>query len=467
MTLGIVASAYVETVAGTVTPTVVEAVAANYSSTRSPTVTFTTSPVEDDVIVAVIGSTTAAALTADLPPTGWSNCLNWAGEVVTLSDGSATAAVVYHTVTAAEDVANTVAWTLTNLWAANEIGDLTAICLRGADTAAVVDAAAAWSDPDLVTPHILPRIGAPGEVELVAVNFPTTAAATTLAVPLPTDPLDIATGDILLLHVETANQAVTLSDTAGGTWTEVVTPAGVGTAGSTGATRATVLWSRYNGTQTAPTIANPGDHTNARMSAWRGALASGNPFDVAAAGTDAAGPTTLTVTGVTTTVDLTTVIHLVSDDLDTGAVRQSAQTNANLVYTTESYDGGGTSGNGGGVCAFHGVKATAGATGNSTLTQTATVTVNSWVVAALKSAGAASGVAVTNGLVLRAAVCDGLTTYTTPAGHTQRVTSNTNQGVWLGTRDTAATAATAVAATDITPTGADEYASITLVITPA
>lgn len=68
-------------------------------------------------------------------------------------------------------------------------------------------------------------------------------------------PAGIQVNDILVLEIETANQVVTITNQNGGAWTEVTdSPQGTGTAGGTTATRLTVFWSRYNGTQGAPTI---------------------------------------------------------------------------------------------------------------------------------------------------------------------------------------------------------------------
>lgn len=68
-------------------------------------------------------------------------------------------------------------------------------------------------------------------------------------------------------------------------------------------------------------------------------------------------------------------------------------------------------------------------------------------------------------LVLRYTAQDNTATFTEPASHTEIVTSNTNQGSWLGRLDGWTTAGGDVAATDITPDAGDEYASITVALT--
>lgn len=81
--------------------------------------------------------------------------------------------------------------------------------------------------------------------------------------------------------------------------------------------------------------------------------------------------------------------------------------------------------------------------------------------------GTAATPTVTDGLVVRYVVGDGAETYTSPGGHTQVATQASNMGLWIGTRDAAATAATDVTATNITPSAADEFVSITFTAPPA
>src|SRR3990172_2304835 len=120
----------------------------------------------------------------------------------------------------------------------------------------------------------------------------------------PALPTGLQVNDILVLVFETANQAVTIPTPNGGTWTEAPdSPQGTGTAGGTAASRITVFWSRYNGTQGAPTTNDPGDHIVGRMFAVRGAAASGDPWNVTAGGVDATSDTSGSIPGDTTTVD--------------------------------------------------------------------------------------------------------------------------------------------------------------------
>ncbi len=187
----------------------------------------------------------------------------------------------------------------------------------------------------------------------------------------PALPAGIATNDILLLFLETANQAISITNQNGGTWTEVTnSPQGTGTAGGTSATRLTVFWSRYNGTQGDPTASDSGNHQLGRMIAVRGAVTSGNPWDVTAGGVEATADTSGSIPGATTTVGNTLVVAAIATSLpdSSSTTRFSAWTNANLTSITERTDNSVTAGNGGGLGVATGIKATAGACGNTAVT---------------------------------------------------------------------------------------------------
>jgi len=206
-------------------------------------------------------------------------------------------------------------------------------------------------------------------------NLPTFVAAGNVAsgtgAITPALPANIVTGDILLLFLETANQAITIPTPNGGTWTQVTnSPQGTGTAGGSSATRLTVFWSRYNGTQGAPTTSDSGDHQLGRMIAIRGAVASGNPWDVTAGGIEATSDSSGSIPGATTTVGNTLVVAVVAASLPdaTGTANFSSWANANLTSVTERTDNTVNSGNGGGLGIATGIKTAAGAYGNTTVT---------------------------------------------------------------------------------------------------
>ncbi|MBX3665094.1 MAG: hypothetical protein KF834_05370 [Burkholderiales bacterium] len=131
-----------------------------------------------------------------------------------------------------------------------------------------------------------------------------------------------------------------------------------------------------------PTVADPGNHVYCRILTYRGVIPVGNPWNVTGGGVKGAASTSVTVTGVTTTVADTRVVQVVAHDRDSADPHFSGQTNANLTGITERSDGGTTSGNGGGFAVWDGIKATAGATGNTSANITNSV-VNAFLTIAL------------------------------------------------------------------------------------
>ena len=178
----------------------------------------------------------------------------------------------------------------------------------------------------------------------------------------PALPADLATNDILLLHLETFDPTITIADSAGGTWAAVTnSPKDNGSN-----LVLTVFWSRYNGTQTAPTTSDSGDHQYGVITAYRGCPTTGNPWDATAASDFATiGDAFI---GVTTTVVDCLIVHAAADNGDQATPWISGSANANLTSITERHDAGTTAGNGGELAIVTGIKATAGATGNTSYT---------------------------------------------------------------------------------------------------
>jgi len=223
---------------------------------------------------------------------------------------------------------------------------------------------ASGSDGETKTNYIMVAAAAPTFVAAGAVSSGTGAIT-------PALPAGIATNDVLLLFLETSNQAISISNQNGGTWTAVTgSPQGTGSGASSNATRLTAYWSRYNGTQGAPTTSDSGDHQLGRIIAIRGAATSGNPWDVTAGGVESAADTSGSIPGATTTVANTLVVAAIATALPdaSGTANFSAWTNANLTNVTERTDNTVTAGNGGGLGIATGGKATAGAYGNTAVT---------------------------------------------------------------------------------------------------
>lgn len=189
-----------------------------------------------------------------------------------------------------------------------------------------------------------------------------------------------AVNDVALLFVEsTGGQAVTLSTPAGFV---AVANSPQATGATTSGTQISVFWARATSTtMSAPTVADPGDHVYARILTYRGVITTGNPWDVTGGGVKAIASTSVTVTGVMTTVANTLIVQAVARDDDASGAEFSAETNVNLTSITERNDAGTTSGNGGGFAVWDGAKAALGATGNTTATVVSSI--NAFITIAL------------------------------------------------------------------------------------
>ena len=190
-----------------------------------------------------------------------------------------------------------------------------------------------------------------------------------------------AVGDLFLMLVETANQAVS----APSGWLEAPSsPQGVGTAAGTASTRISVFYCFVDGSQTNPTIADSGDHQVAKIICYRG-VDPVNPFNASAGSTKATASTTVTFPSVTTTVDGCRVLlieaHALPDSNSTAIV--SGHTNANLTDILEQLDQNTNAGNGGGFSLAGGTMEFAGATGTTSATLT-TSAVGAHVTLALR-----------------------------------------------------------------------------------
>jgi len=181
------------------------------------------------------------------------------------------------------------------------------------------------------------------------------------------------TGDIALLFIESTGGEVANLGTANGFVPVTNSPVftGAGTAG----TRLTVYWARATSNAMAsPIVTDPGDHVYARILTYRRVIGTGDPWGTdPVGGVKATASTSVTVTGLTTSVDNALVIQAVARDNDNAAAAFSAQNNANLTGITERSDAGTNSNNGGGIGIWEGLNATADAIGNSTATVTSSI----------------------------------------------------------------------------------------------
>ena len=138
-------------------------------------------------------------------------------------------------------------------------------------------------------------------------------------------------GDVALLIVETANEAISLSTPAG--FTEVSgSPQGTGTAGGTTATRMAVFWKRATSSSDPnPTVADSGNHQIAQILTFRGVTGSGNPWNVTAGDVASSASTSVSIPGATTTVANALVVAIVANGTDTTTAQTSSWANGNLT----------------------------------------------------------------------------------------------------------------------------------------
>lgn len=180
----------------------------------------------------------------------------------------------------------------------------------------------------------------------------------------PAYPAGIAVNDIL----------ITVAESVGGQ--TYALPAGWAQVSSDGSpvspvvqgvnTQLTAIWRRYDGTGAAPALTGPTDHCIGQMIAIRGCPTSGNPWNVVAVAVEAVDDTSVTWPGATTTVADTLVLEILATSAATAAAQISAITNAAYTSITERMDAGTATSSGGVIVCYSGVKATAGATGQST-----------------------------------------------------------------------------------------------------
>ena len=197
---------------------------------------------------------------------------------------------------------------------------------------------------------------------------------------IPALPAGVSVGDVMLCVVEGANQAPAVNNQGtNGAWAILGAMSGTGTAGGTSATSVTLYWDRFKSGQTDPIMGDGGgDHIGARIYAWSGVKASGNPWNAFQGSVDAVSDTSLNATGVTTTVNGCEIVCAAtlpapantfgpSDATAAFTATSPATLNARPDAATAVFSH--TSGNDGKQILVSALQATAGATGtiNNTL----------------------------------------------------------------------------------------------------
>jgi hypothetical protein len=193
------------------------------------------------------------------------------------------------------------------------------------------------------------------------------AAASSATAITPAFPASIAADDVLVTVAECEGVTAPGAYTLPSGWAHITgSPVLQGTN-----TRLWVIWRRYDGVFTAPSLGDSGDHNVGRMIAIRGCPTTANPWDVAAAAVEAVSDTTATWPGVMTTIDDTLVLEIIATSADVASTAQlGALSNGTGGYTniTEQMDDWVSTGNGGGIGMVSAEKAAKGATGQSTAT---------------------------------------------------------------------------------------------------
>jgi hypothetical protein len=181
----------------------------------------------------------------------------------------------------------------------------------------------------------------------------------------PAFPASIAASDVLVTVAECEGVTAPGAYTLPTGWAHITgSPVQEGTN-----TRLWVIWCRYDGVFTAPSLGDSGDHNVGRMIAIRGCPTTGNPWDVTAAAVEATSDTSATWPGVTTTIPDTLILEIIATGTDIASTANlGALTNATYTSITEQMDNWMISGNGGGIGMVSATKTTAGATGQSTAT---------------------------------------------------------------------------------------------------
>lgn len=197
-----------------------------------------------------------------------------------------------------------------------------------------------------------------------------------LAAISPVPSVSHVTGDTEILQVESDNGNICSLSTAAGFAAVTGGQAVVGTGPSTASATMTLFWRRWNGSDGTPTVADTGNHQSAFVTTYQDVIATGDPFEAVTTSTQASPGTGGVAAGGTTSVNDTLVaIHVAqaAPDLDADpSTDLSGWTNANLTSLTEQKEYSCSDGNGGLGALATGIKATAGAIGNTTFTSVQT-----------------------------------------------------------------------------------------------
>lgn len=183
----------------------------------------------------------------------------------------------------------------------------------------------------------------------------------------PTMPTFTAGDFLLLVHESSSTQGIS----APTGWTEMSgSPVDDGSGASAGNPRLQVFTRIAVGGDTAPTLADSGNHNIAQIFSF-----SGNDTSSPLSGTPVSGTATASTSvsqaGVTTADADCLVVYVLGHAIDSNTATLSSQADASLTSVTEGGDFSNNSNQGGGFAVTSGVLATAGASGTMTGTLSA------------------------------------------------------------------------------------------------
>jgi len=170
-------------------------------------------------------------------------------------------------------------------------------------------------------------------------------------------------------------------------WSIIVTQAL--TSGTT--SKLTAMWRRIQAGDTAPSVPDPGNHQTVTMIVVSGCITAGNPWDVFTNTTELVSDTSVSVPGVTTTVNNCLILAAFGTGQDVNNTTALTWVNgslANLAHRRSSWTALGT---GGGFAFCTGEKAAFGGTGATTTTAAVAANFKTLMTIALKEEVAAAG----------------------------------------------------------------------------
>jgi hypothetical protein len=206
-------------------------------------------------------------------------------------------------------------------------------------------------------------------------------------VPTATLPSVHTTNDILVLVLQSSNEQISKPTN----YNRLGPQTCIGASATAGSTRMAIFWKRDGGSESAPTIADSGDHTYGFMFAVRGCPTSGDPFHFLANGENRTASITwqspgaggLALGKVATTIPNCLMTFLFGHAVDTTGGISSGESGTGITVA-EQFDGSTTDGTGGGLVMLSGTLATpnSGVSAASTITSSVTVsTTIAWLPA--------------------------------------------------------------------------------------